>query len=294
MPLLLAAGAGFTAGFLVTAFLFGFRHGFDWDHIAAITDITSSQDAARRSFTLACFYALGHATVVFVLGVIAITIGDFIPPSIDEVMGRIVGATLIVLAIYVFYSLIKHGRDFRMRSRWMLILSGIRRLIWRMRGSPSRPVVIEHEHEHITGLGHEHEHGSRSEPGGGATLTHIHKHRHDSIQPVDPFATYSTATAVGIGMIHGVGAETPTQVLIFIAAAGSGGTGTGIAVLVAFLLGLFTSNTLVALASTSGFLSASKSFTAYAAIAIATGTLSLALGLLLLLARDDLLPELFA
>jgi hypothetical protein len=31
-------------GVIVSAFLFGFRHGVDWDHIAAITDITSSQD----------------------------------------------------------------------------------------------------------------------------------------------------------------------------------------------------------------------------------------------------------
>ena len=288
------AATGLTLGFLATAFLFGFRHGFDWDHIAAITDITSSQSDTRRSFGLACLYALGHAAVVFGLGVIAIVAGDFIPESVDRFMGKVVGVTLIALGLYVFYALIRHGRDFRMRSRWMLILSGLRGLIWRLRGSPREFVVIEHEHEHVTGHGHEHLHEEERHGGGITTITHSHAHRHVSTVPEDVFADYTAATATGIGMIHGVGAETPTQVLVFIAAAGAGGAGAGIAILAAFLVGLFSSNSLVALASASGFLRAGKSFVAYASVAVVTGVFSLALGILLLLAREDLLPELFS
>jgi len=41
---LAAIGAG-GLGILVTGLLLGFRHGFDWDHIAAITDITSTTAA---------------------------------------------------------------------------------------------------------------------------------------------------------------------------------------------------------------------------------------------------------
>jgi len=294
VPLFLAA-AGLTVGLFTTAFLFGFRHGFDWDHIAAITDITSSQDHTRTSLVLACLYALGHAAVVFVLGVIAIAAGDFIPESVDEVMGRIVGVTLIVLGIYVFYSLIRHGRDFRMRSRWMLILSGIRRLIWRLRGAPERAVVIEHEHEHLTSdHDHDHGYGEAADHEQVVTVTHSHRHQHLSPEPDDPFANYTSLTAVGIGMIHGVGAETPTQVLVFIAAAGAGGAGSGIAVLFAFLVGLFASNTLVAVASTSGFLRANKSFPAYATVAVLTGLMSIVLGVLFLVARDDFVPALFS
>ena len=43
-PLALAAGGG--VGLLVTALFLGFRHGIDWDHIAAITDITSTTAAS--------------------------------------------------------------------------------------------------------------------------------------------------------------------------------------------------------------------------------------------------------
>jgi len=54
-------------GLLITAFWFGFRHGIDWDHIAAISDITSSQEERRQSMLYGTLYALGHASVVFVL-----------------------------------------------------------------------------------------------------------------------------------------------------------------------------------------------------------------------------------
>ena len=49
------------------ALLFGFRHGFDWDHIAALTDLTGSQAKSRRSMWLATLYALGHGAMVLVL-----------------------------------------------------------------------------------------------------------------------------------------------------------------------------------------------------------------------------------
>ena len=55
-------------GLLATAYGFGFRHGIDWDHIAALTDITGSQDDGRRSMLFATLYAVGHALVVFALG----------------------------------------------------------------------------------------------------------------------------------------------------------------------------------------------------------------------------------
>jgi high-affinity nickel permease len=72
---LIASSEVFGLGFLVTAFLFGFRHGIDWDHIAAITDITGSQDDRSQAFAFGTLYALGHALVVFVIGVAAIVLG---------------------------------------------------------------------------------------------------------------------------------------------------------------------------------------------------------------------------
>src|SRR6266540_3938799 len=119
--------AGFRLGLLVAAFWFGFRHGIDWDHIAAITDITGSQEDRRQSMLFGTLYALGHATVVFVLGLLAIVAGKKLPEGVDHAMTRVVGVTLLLLGVYVFYSLVRHGRDFRLRSRWMLIFTGVRK-----------------------------------------------------------------------------------------------------------------------------------------------------------------------
>lgn len=293
----LAADVGLKAGVLGTALTYGFRHGFDWDHIAAITDITSSQEDSRRAMLLATLYAVGHAAVVFLLGVLAIVAGDFIPAGVDAVMGRVVGITLIALGMYVFYSLLRYGRNFRMRSRWMLVLEGARRLIRRVqRKGSADPVTIEHAHEHILGDHGHHHHGDEAERGAGGVMaiTHSHTHRHVGVMPDDPFMNYGPATATGIGMIHGVGAETPTQVLLLLATVSVGGGPAGIAVLGAFLVGLFASNSLVAAASTFGYLNATKSFVVYAAIAVLTGLFSLALGLVLVLSKDAVLPTIFA
>src|SRR5919109_3622981 len=125
--LAMASDRGFGLGLLVSAFAFGFRHGIDWDHIAAITDITSSQESPRKGLYFGTLYAAGHAMVVFIIGLITVVAGKKLPPSVDSTMGKVVGVTLLLLGIYVFYSLVRHGRDFRMRSRWMLVFSGIHR-----------------------------------------------------------------------------------------------------------------------------------------------------------------------
>lgn len=301
-----AAREGLQVGLLLTAFLFGFRHGIDWDHIAAIADITSSQQDRRRAMRFATLYALGHALVVLVLGLIAIELGGFLPPAVDAAMERVVGATLLVLGIYVFYALIRYKRDFRMRSRWMLVFSAARRLVRWARLAPRPPedlVVIEHEHEHEhrheDPLHSAHDHAPEASEGPGAagmlrTRRHIHRHRHRHVaaMPGDPFTEYGSVTAFAVGMIHGIGAETPTQILLFLVAVEAGGRVAGAFLLVAFLIGLLASNSLVALGATMGFLRAERNFFVYAAVAALAGALSLVLGALYLLGQGSLVPAL--
>jgi high-affinity nickel-transport protein len=291
-------GKPFDVGLMLTAYGFGFRHGIDWDHIAALTDITSSQDEANRSMLFATLYALGHALVVFALGFAAIVLAERLPSSLDAVMARFVGATLILLGVYVFVSLVRHGRDFRMRSRWMLLFSGVRRAFLWARGR--RLEVIEHDHQHPVDEVHADDvqpaltvSAGSSRDSRKAMHGHRHPHRHTGSVPDDPFLNYGRATAFGIGMIHGIGAETPTQVLIFLAAAGAGGKGVGLLVLACFLVGLLSSNSLIAVAGSFGFLRASKSFLVYAAVSMLTATFSLVVGAVFLLGRSTVLPAMF-
>jgi high-affinity nickel-transport protein len=292
--MLASTSTSFHVGLLVTAYWFGFRHGIDWDHIAALTDITGTQRSVRRSMVLATSYAVGHALVVFVLGLGAIVLADELPGGVDAAMSRIVGATLIVLGLYIVVSLVRNGRDFRMRSRWMLVFDGLRRL----RSRRDDPVVIEHEHEHAPDEAHGHVHahvGVGVGDGHGHDHGHAHRHAHRHVAPMpeDPFAGYSRPAAFGIGMLHGVGAETPTQVVIVIAAAGVGGTTAGVAMLVAFVVGLLSSNTLIALAGSLGFVSATKSWPVYAAFSVVTAVASLFVGTVFLMGHESLLPALF-
>ena len=248
---------------LFSAFLFGFRHGIDWDHIAAITDITSTQEDRRSSMLFGTIYALGHA--------------------------------LVVLGVYVIVGVARHGREFRMRSRWMLIFTGASRLARRLRPASE----ADHDHEspvHVhTGEGgalavaddipvSDWHHGHHGKPG-------HHHHKHPEAD--EPFANYGRRTAFVVGMIHGVGAETPTQLLIFLTAAGAGGRLVGEAVLAAFIAGLLASNSLITIGSAVGFLRAAEHWRLYLTIALLTAAFSLVIGVLFIAGEGSLLPALF-
>jgi hypothetical protein len=283
---------GLRWGVVVAVFLAGLRHGFDLDHIAAITDITSSQTDRRRSFRLATVYATGHALVLLVLGGVAVLVGARIPPAADRFVGRIIGLTLVFLGAYVLYSLVRFRRNFRFQSRWMLILAGVRRsLVWLKRHRPEQ-TVIEHVHPHSAGHHpHVHVQSGGSALGGRVlveTETHVHPHRHVVTVPTDPFTEYGVGTSFGVGMIHGVGAETPSQILIFSTAAGLAGSVGGIAVIVAFVAGLFAGNSILALAASAGFAGGRKVPRMYILLAGVTAILSIYMGVLYLWDRADL------
>jgi high-affinity nickel-transport protein len=96
---------------LLSAAILGFRHGFDYDHIAAISDITSVPSSKRQAMRLGLLYA--------------------------RVAERLVGATLIVLGIYVLGLLFKG--DHVPRSRFALLAKLAAWLHWK---------VQKHWHSH--------------------------------------------------------------------------------------------------------------------------------------------------
>ena len=324
--LLLASGIG-GLGVFAAALALGIRHGIDWDHIAAITDITSTaaavgdedeswligepgimltdeshhsthshvhQEAATavtvgagavqaganggatatlphrhsgvRIFTasmppsqkhavwLGSLYALGHGAVVMVLGVIAIIAAEALPDWVDPIMEKVVGATLLFLAAYLFYAVYRYyrgGGQFRMRSRWMLVFAGVRNA-W---------------------------HWTRS---------HVGQHEHVHAEPQN----YSSRTALGIGVIHGIGAETGTQALIIATAVGATSQGVAIGALLFFVAGLLVSNTAITVMSTVGFVSTRRRQTIYVMAGLIAAIFSLVLGIVFLTASTGILPDL--
>jgi high-affinity nickel-transport protein len=279
------------------ALVFGFRHGFDWDHLAALTDLTGSQPTSRRSMWLATLYAVGHACMIVVLGVVAILFAEQVPDSLDAAMGRLVGVSLVGLGIWIVWTAIRTRGAPPMRSRWMLLAEAIQRLVARRRGDET--VVIEHTHPHDHDHplhGHEHPHPHSQdlahEPAEVAVL-HAHTHRHVAVAPRDPFMAYGSWSAYGIGLLHGIGAETPTQVLVFAAAAQATDRPSSIGMLLCFVVGLVIANTIVAAASTFGFRSVLGNRVVSIGLATVTAVFSLGVGTLLLLGQDSVLPEIW-
>ena len=281
----------------------GFRHGFDWDHIAAITDITSTTTAGhaevdvpasspvtphghdagemrahvhqhavggpsaahafgesrfaheqRHAIGLASLYALGHASVVLLLGVLALTLGAVLPDWVDPILEKVVGVTLLLLGAWVIYSVVQYLRgkgEFRLRSRWMLVFDLARN-------------------------------------GWDALQARIHGHEH---RPSAHSTQYGPRTAFGVGMIHGIGAETGSQALLLAGIAGVTGT-TGIVILLAFVVGLLISNTLVAVVSASGFIGAQRMRAVYVIVGAFAGVASLVIGALFVVGLGTALPDL--
>ncbi len=272
-------------------FALGLRHGIDWDHIAAITDITSSTVAnteaetdgrmlaagiggsnvsigvpvsalgskwseSRQGLFLATWYALGHASVVTLLGLLAIWLGAILPTWVDPLMERVVGVTLVVLGAWIFYSLWRYGRSFQLKSRWMVVFALLGRG-WAMLKSK------------IAGQPHVHDHSQE-------------------------IAQYGPKAALGIGMIHGIGAETGSQALLLAGAAGATSAVSGSLMLLAFVVGLVISNSLIAVFSLVGFVSSSTKRNVYVVIGVLAGIFSLVVGLLFLTGQGAELPDLQA
>ena len=208
-----------------------------------------------EAIRLGTLYALGHGVVVIALGLAALAFGALLPDWLDPLMGRVVGLTLVVLGLWVLFSVYRYARgggSFRLRSRWMLVFDGAR-YAWR------RLQARFHGHEHV--------------------------------EPLE-MSSYGTRTALGVGMIHGIGAETGTQVLLIAAGGGAARAGLGIPMLLAFVLGLLISNFAIVVVSSVGFVASQTRELIYVAVGAVAGLFSLVIGAVFLLGMDAILPDL--
>jgi high-affinity nickel-transport protein len=238
---------------LLGAAVLGFRHGFDYDHIAAITDISSVQSKARDAMRYGLLYVAGHATTVAVLGTAAVAFRMALPSASDMWAERLVGGTLMLLGLYVLGTLFRPGvHNHAPRTRITLLVNGLLWVYWRL--------------SLIFG-------GTRVE------APQIFKNG------------YGTRSTFLVGVVHGLGAETFTQVSLFLAAASLGGVA-GLVGLLMFILGLLVMNTLMC-AAAAGLFSASLAHpNALRALTLLTSAYSIIVGAIFLLGSGDRLPSL--
>jgi hypothetical protein len=237
----------------VSAGILGFRHGFDYDHIAAISDIASMEPSPKAAMRMGFVYILGHAVTLGALGAAVILFQHTLPPQIDRWAERAVGATLVVLGVYVLGSLVRSKDHALPSSRAAVVIRGVRWMQWRVK--------------RVFGRG-----PAKLAPRGR--------------EPYDPAVVFL------IGVIHGLGAETPSQLLIFLLAANLGGVSLGLLGLAVFLAGLIVMNLLMT-ASIVGVLgvSANKPRLLQWVIA-ATATYSVVVGVIFVVGSANVLPAL--
>ncbi len=312
-PTLVAGGVGL----LITALTLGFRHGFDWDHLAAIADITSTTATADAGTAV---HVAAHGTpehlhdhghggpaeiVAHDTGPGAATMAFVATPaSALPAMGhrRITGeqrhsillgtlyalghATVVLalgLAALAFGAILPDWVDpimARIVGFTLLVLG-----FW----------VLASLYRYFR-YGDEFRLRSRwmllfdaIRVGWRRFQARFHGHQH--AEPVE-MSSYGPMTAYGVGMIHGVGAETGTQVLLIAAIGGASGAGLGVPMLIAFIIGLLASNTLVVIISATGFVASQTRQRIYLAVGVVAGIFSIVVGTMFLLGSEGILPDL--
>ena len=122
-----------------SGFLLGCRHGLDWDHISAITDLATAGSGERRDLRLAFWYCVGHGLVIALLGAAVGLLGLGLPSGIDRVFESVVGGTLVALGALVLWQLGRDRGDYRFTGRWRLLIVVVRRAWARARRRGSGP-----------------------------------------------------------------------------------------------------------------------------------------------------------
>lgn len=125
-----------------TGFLLGCRHGLDWDHLAAITDLTTANSGGKRhgrTLGLAVWYCIGHGLVIAALGAVVGVLGLDLPAGIDRVFEGVVGATLVALGAFVLWQLGRDRSEYRYAGRVRLLVGVVRRAWSRARRRGTAP-----------------------------------------------------------------------------------------------------------------------------------------------------------
>ena len=241
---------------LGSCLVLGLRHGFDYDHLAAISDITAVQRNWISGLRLGVTYAIGHAFMVAVLGIAVLQLHMGLPEGVDHWTERLIGLTLIVLGIGVVAGILRkreHGHHHsQIESRLAIAINGLIWTAWRIRRtwSPELP------------------------------------------QPERFRWMYTGKSVFAIGMLHGIGAETPSQLALFFLAKSLGGTSDGLMGLAAFCLGLVMMNGLMTASLGGAFKSGAVHPRFYHLIAWTGAAYSCIIGLIFLFGISDRLPQL--
>ena len=320
-------------GVLVTGLLLGIRHGIDWDHIAAITDITSTTAAASHAeaahaeqhrSTAAHRHGHGGSTEIQVHGAAAVMFPEPSEGGPTLAGAAVAGATVAPATArrrtewphwirHDQLEAIRLGTMYAIGHGLVVIALGIAALSF----GALLPDWLDPIMGRVVGLtlvglglwvlfsvyrfarsGESFRLRSRwmlvfDGMRYGWRRFQARIHGHEHVEPLE-MSSYGARTSFGVGMIHGIGAETGTQVLLIAAVGGASSAGLGIPMLFAFVIGLLISNFAIVVLSSVSFVSSQAREQLYVAVGAVAGLFSLFVGTIFLFGLDGALPDLGA
>jgi high-affinity nickel permease len=299
-------------GVLLTGFVLGIRHGIDWDHIAAITDITSTTAAAGVAeaahvgqHVTVPGHEHGHGGSHEVRAHDAGPGSATLSPSLADrpAMGRtrFFAGQADAIRLGTLYAL-GHGSvviALGLAALWFgaLLPAWLDPIMGRVVGFTLVALglwVMYSIYRYARG-GERFRLRSRwmlvfdgMRYGWRGFQARLHGHEH--VEPLE-MSSYGARTSFGVGMIHGVGAETGSQVLLIAAVGGAASAGLGVPMLFAFVVGLLMSNLAIVVLSSVSFVSSQTREQLYVAIGAVAGLFSLFVGTIFLLGLEGGLPN---
>ncbi len=88
----------------------GFRHAFETDHLAAVSNIVSKRNSILLAMKDGTFWGLGHSSALLLVGVIMLSLRWAIPGKYFQSMEGAVGVMIIALGIFRIYRFFKQAR----------------------------------------------------------------------------------------------------------------------------------------------------------------------------------------
>jgi ABC-type nickel/cobalt efflux system permease component RcnA len=165
---------------LLTGLGLGLAHSLDPDHVVAVSTLLCNNKNLRKSISSATVWGAGHSVVLFIIGLLVLTLSVVIPQSVIKLFDATAGALLIILGALVLRPLI---------------------------AEKIQPHQITHEHTHSHPHSHPHTHSHDHDNENHHGHNHLHKSAiTGALQGLGGSAalmlvTLSTVNSVEIGLI---------------------------------------------------------------------------------------------
>ena len=162
---------------LITGLGLGLLHALDADHVMAVSALSNRKPSLKRTLKFSANWAIGHGSVLIVLGLLFFGLGIALPESIQQIAESSVGVLLIVLGLACFWQFHKE-----------------------------KIVLNKHTHEHNQGsVEHTHLH----------VANHVQSTDTNHDQKLEsPQQVKEAHTPVMVGILHGLAGSAPALALI--------------------------------------------------------------------------------